>query len=106
MRGTEEAGRALVEELHSLPGNPPRSHYTRRILDITRNMEKQRKDIANILADTRGVQVAGPCLRRAPRFRCGGCTPWGATAQVSRHRRPLHPPAPHAPRPAPARGVQ
>eukprot|EP00002_Diphylleia_rotans_P016504 TRINITY_DN3211_c0_g1_i1.p1 TRINITY_DN3211_c0_g1~~TRINITY_DN3211_c0_g1_i1.p1 ORF type:complete len:646 (-),score=173.01 TRINITY_DN3211_c0_g1_i1:274-2211(-) len=46
----------LLEEYNKLPKDINRSIYTRRILEIIKNVRKQKVDIDKILLDTRGLQ--------------------------------------------------
>jgi hypothetical protein len=46
-----------VQEFEALPKSAMRSAYTRRLLDLAKNLEKQKRDIKSILTDTRNIQV-------------------------------------------------
>jgi hypothetical protein len=46
----------IVEELNRLPKSVNRQVYVKRIMDIVKNLERQKVDIKKILADIRDVQ--------------------------------------------------
>jgi len=52
----DERYKQLVEAYRAMKNTQNRAIYTRRILDIVRNVKKQNVDIARILEDTRGMQ--------------------------------------------------
>ena len=56
IRERDEAVRALSEEMAKLPRHIQRGGYTRRIMEIVRNIEKQQAEINRILADTVEIQ--------------------------------------------------
>mmetsp|Transcript_33604 Transcript_33604/g.80136 ORF Transcript_33604/g.80136 Transcript_33604/m.80136 type:complete len:625 (+) Transcript_33604:95-1969(+) len=56
VRVKDELAKSLLEELNAMPKSAQRSSYTRRVVELVRNMEKQRKDIDSILADTQQIQ--------------------------------------------------
>ena len=43
-----------------------RSAYTRRLLELSKNMEKQKRDIKSILDDSRNIQVHPITLQTTP----------------------------------------
>jgi hypothetical protein len=55
-RGREAACRQLEEELARMPKGSSRETYTLRILEIVRNINRQREDIGKVLVDTRALQ--------------------------------------------------
>jgi hypothetical protein len=55
VRAKEEKFRELAEAYNQLPKDVNRSHYTDRILDIVKNVKKQKVDIDKVLVDTRTV---------------------------------------------------
>ncbi len=56
IREKDELVKQLMEELSKLPKQVQRTGYTRRIMDIMRNIEKQQVTISGILKDTRETQ--------------------------------------------------
>jgi len=56
VRVKDELARALLLEFEALPQAPQRASFTRRMMEIVKNMEKQRKDIDSILHDTQLIQ--------------------------------------------------
>ncbi len=56
IREKDELVKQLMEELSKLPKQVQRTGYTRRIMDIMRNIEKQQITISGILKDTRETQ--------------------------------------------------
>lgn len=52
----EELRKSLEGEYVELGGGVQRASYTRRIIEIVKNVDKQDRDIQAILADTRGIQ--------------------------------------------------
>lgn len=52
----EEEYRSLLDLYSQLPRNVNRSVYTKRILDIVKQVKKQKVDINKILIDTRALQ--------------------------------------------------
>eukprot|EP01117_Protostelium_nocturnum_P013511 TRINITY_DN5046_c0_g1_i1.p1 TRINITY_DN5046_c0_g1~~TRINITY_DN5046_c0_g1_i1.p1 ORF type:complete len:609 (-),score=200.72 TRINITY_DN5046_c0_g1_i1:58-1884(-) len=54
--GKDEKYRELIEVYNSLATQVTRSTYTNRILDIVKNVKKQKMDIDKILIDTRSIQ--------------------------------------------------
>ena len=52
----DERYKQLVEAYRAMKNTQNRAVYTRRILDIVRNVKKQKVDIARILEDTRAMQ--------------------------------------------------
>jgi len=57
VRAKDELAKALLAEYQALPKSALRSAYTRRLLELAKNMEKQKVDIKSILSDTRNIQV-------------------------------------------------
>jgi len=55
VRGKEEKYRALLESFEGLPKDVSRAHYTDRILEIVKNVKKQKVDIDKVLVDTRTI---------------------------------------------------
>jgi hypothetical protein len=70
IREKDELVKQLMEELSKLPKQVQRTGYTRRIMDIMRNIEKQQITISGILKDTRDTQkeinTASEVLRPHP----------------------------------------
>mmetsp|Transcript_28759 Transcript_28759/g.50594 ORF Transcript_28759/g.50594 Transcript_28759/m.50594 type:complete len:297 (+) Transcript_28759:250-1140(+) len=56
VRRKDEQYKQLVAELNKLPKSINRQVYVRRIMDIMKNLDKQKQQIKNILNDVRGVQ--------------------------------------------------
>lgn len=56
LRDKDELHRQVLAELERLPQSINRQVYVRRIMDILRNLEKQKVDIQKILEDVRVVQ--------------------------------------------------
>ena len=56
IREKDELVKQLLEELAKLPKQVQRTGYTRRIMDIMKNIEKQQITISGILKDTRDTQ--------------------------------------------------
>jgi hypothetical protein len=56
IREKDELVKQLLEELGKLPKQVQRTGYTRRIMDIMKNIEKQQITISGILKDTRDTQ--------------------------------------------------
>ena len=56
IREKDELVKQLLEELGKLPKQVQRTGYTRRIMDIMKNIEKQQITISGILKDTRETQ--------------------------------------------------
>ena len=56
IRDAEERHRLLAVELEKMPKNINRAVYTYRILDIIKQVRKQRLEISRIIADIRTVQ--------------------------------------------------
>ncbi len=56
IREKDELVKQLMEELSKLPKQVQRTGYTRRIMDIMKNIEKQQITISGILKDTRETQ--------------------------------------------------
>eukprot|EP01044_Picomonas_judraskeda_P001045 COSAG03_NODE_55_length_16009_cov_5.220050_1_plen_639_part_00 len=69
LRAKEETAKALAAELEKLPRDVKRSAYVNRILDIIRNVNKQRQEIDKILTDIRDarkdVNTRGSKLERS-----------------------------------------
>lgn len=55
-RNKDQQYSQLVTEVQKLPKEVNRSAYTQRILEIINNVQKQRDEINNVLADTRELQ--------------------------------------------------
>jgi len=56
IRKKDEQYKQLVAELNKMPKSINRQVYIRRIMDIMKNLDKQKLQIKNILNDVRGVQ--------------------------------------------------
>eukprot|EP00727_Mastigamoeba_balamuthi_P009053 m51a1_g4770 hypothetical protein (614) ;mRNA; f:19052-21602 len=56
IRGKEEKYRQLVDTYSGMQRDLSRAVYTRRILDVVRNVKKQKRDIEKVLGDTRQLQ--------------------------------------------------
>jgi len=56
IRAKEDRCKQLLEAYRSMTTDQSRSAHTRRIIDIVRNVKKQKLDIAKILEDTRQLQ--------------------------------------------------
>lgn len=56
LREKDETFKQVVEELNKLPKSVNRQVYVKRIMDIVKNLERQKVDIKKILADVRDVQ--------------------------------------------------
>lgn len=56
LRDKDKLYKQVVEELNSMPKSINRQVYVRRIMDIMKNLEKQKEEIRKILADVRQVQ--------------------------------------------------
>ena len=56
LRAKEETAKTLAKELEKLPRDVKRSSYVNRILDIIRNVNKQRQEIDKILGDIRDAR--------------------------------------------------
>jgi len=56
IRAKEEKYRELLEVYNKLPKDITRNYYTTRILEIVKNVKKQKVDINNVLTDTRFIQ--------------------------------------------------
>ena len=57
VRAKDELVKALLKEHEALPKSALRSAYTRRLLELAKNMTKQKLDIESILRDTREIQA-------------------------------------------------
>ena len=57
VRSKDELAKALGSEYEGLPKSALRSSYTRRLQELSKNMQKQKRDIGNILNDTRNIQA-------------------------------------------------
>uniref|UniRef100_A0A7S0EBG3 Coiled-coil domain-containing protein 22 homolog n=1 Tax=Hanusia phi TaxID=3032 RepID=A0A7S0EBG3_9CRYP len=56
VRAKDEVVKSLMEEFKAMPKSVLRSAYIRRISELSKNMQKQKKDIRAILNDTREIQ--------------------------------------------------
>lgn len=56
LREKDELHKQVVDELNRLPKSVNRQVYIKRIMDIVKNLERQKVDIRKILADIRDVQ--------------------------------------------------
>uniref|UniRef100_A0A7S4P748 Coiled-coil domain-containing protein 22 homolog n=1 Tax=Guillardia theta TaxID=55529 RepID=A0A7S4P748_GUITH len=56
VRAKDEVVKSLMEEFKAMPKSVLRSAYIRRISELSKNMQKQKKDIRAILNDTRDIQ--------------------------------------------------
>ena len=57
-----------MSEYEQLNKGQSRSSYTRRILEIVANIQKQKEDISRILSDTRKVFNISPHITRVQYF--------------------------------------
>jgi hypothetical protein len=56
LREKEKLARLLAEELNALPKSINRQVYVRRIMDLMKNIDKQKASIRSVLSDVRAVQ--------------------------------------------------
>jgi len=56
LREKEKLARVLADELNALPKSINRQVYVRRIMDLMKNIDKQKASIRSVLADVRAVQ--------------------------------------------------
>ncbi len=59
VREKEELLKALLEEYNKLPRSVQRAGYTRRIMEIVKNIEKQKVDIDKVRGGAVGWAVDG-----------------------------------------------